>query len=55
MRGYLPDILGAAAGVAVALMLARAFAIDGNAQLALFALLPALLGAAAERIVAGRR
>lgn len=55
MRGYLPYVLGATAGVAVALVLARAFAIDGAAQLFVFALLPAIGGAAAERIVSGRK
>lgn len=55
VRGYIPYVLGAVAGVVVALVVANAFAIEGNAQLFLFALLPALGGATCERIVASRR
>ncbi|MBS7587897.1 hypothetical protein [Ancylobacter defluvii] len=55
MRGYGPYIAGAALGLVVALALSAGLGLSGTPQLLLFAVLPALGGAVAERLVAARR
>ncbi|GLK83579.1 hypothetical protein GCM10017653_16480 [Ancylobacter defluvii] len=55
VRGYGPYIAGAALGLVVALALSAGLGLSGTPQLLLFAVLPALGGAVAERLVAARR
>ena len=55
VRGYRPYIAGAALGLVVALALSAGLGLSGTPQLLLFAVLPALGGAVAERLADARR
>ncbi|UDF29041.1 UNVERIFIED_ORG: hypothetical protein LHK14_16195 [Roseateles sp. XES5] len=51
MKSYLPYIVGALAGVLIALLFSNLLDLTGTPQLALFAGLPVLGGALSERFV----
>lgn len=54
LKDYLPYLVGALAGVLVAILLSGQLMLTGTPQLILFALLPVVGGAVAERVVQRR-
>lgn len=50
LKGYLPYLAGALAGMLVAIFLSSLLTLTGTPQLILFALLPVIGGAVAERV-----
>ncbi|MBB3408920.1 putative membrane protein [Rhizobium sp. BK316] len=54
MKDYLPYLVGALAGVLVAILLSSLLTLTGTPQLILFALLPVAGGAVVERFVQRR-
>ncbi len=54
LKGYLPYLLGALAGMLIAIFLSSLLTLTGTPQLVLFALLPVAGGAVAERAVRRR-
>lgn len=51
MKDYLPYLVGALAGMLVAILLSSLLTLTGTPQLILFALLPVAGGAVVERVV----
>ena len=54
MKDYLPYLVGALAGMLVAILLSSLLTLTGTPQLVLFALLPVAGGAVVERFVQRR-
>lgn len=50
MKGYLPYLVGALAGMLIAILLSNLLMLTGTPQLILFALLPVVGGAIVERV-----
>jgi len=50
LKGYLPYLVGTLAGLLLALTISGQLTLQGTPQLMLFALLPAIGGAIAERV-----
>ncbi|RUL98612.1 hypothetical protein EEQ99_24395 [Rhizobium anhuiense] len=50
LKGYLPYLVGTLAGLLLALTISGLLTLQGTPQLMLFALLPAIGGAIAERV-----
>ncbi|EJJ27248.1 hypothetical protein [Rhizobium sp. CF142] len=50
MKDYLPYLVGALAGMLIAILLSSLLTLTGTPQLILFALLPVVGGAVAERV-----
>jgi uncharacterized membrane protein YeaQ/YmgE (transglycosylase-associated protein family) len=54
LKGYLPYLVGALAGMLGAILLSSLLTLTGTPQLILFALLPVVGGAVVERVVQSR-
>ena len=54
MKDYLPYLVGALAGMLIAILLSSLLMLTGTPQLILFALLPVVGGAVVERVVQRR-